>query len=230
MPIRAVFFDLDDTLLPTTSSRRERATRAFERLKADHPDHKGLRFDSFFHNITAYDHSTGFSRGMQPVLEDLGLWETPAGKAAHGLWFFDGALDLIEPYPLACETIEALRSEYRLGLITNGEGIHQRRKFEALGIAQHFDFVLVSGEFGHLKPNRAIFREALARAGVEPHEAVHVGDHIEADVWGAQSVGMRAIWFNAERRRSHYDDATPDATVTSYLELRRVLEKWSRST
>ncbi len=160
----------------------------------------------------------------------MGLWETPAGKAAYGLWFFDGCSDLIAPYPLACETIEALRADYKLGLITNGEGVHQRRKFEALGIAQHFDVVLVSGEFGQLKPSRAIFREALSRAGVQPNEAVHVGDHIEADIWGAQSAGMRTIWFNAEGRRSYWDSAMPDATVTSYLDLQRVLTKWAAAT
>src|SRR3954469_11136007 len=121
MSLRAIFFAPDEPLPPPASSRRERAWPAFDRLKADHPDHKGLRFESFFHGLTAYDHSTGFSRGIQPVLEDLGLWDTPAGKEAHGLWFFDGALDLIEPYPMACETIEALRADYTLGLITNGE-------------------------------------------------------------------------------------------------------------
>jgi HAD superfamily hydrolase (TIGR01549 family) len=224
--LRAVFFDLDDTLLPTTSSRHERAWRAFERLKTDHPQHPSLRFESFYRGLVAVDHSTGFIRGMQPVLEDLGLWDTPAGQAAHGLWFFDGCTDLIAGYPQACETIEALGRDYTLGLITNGEGVPQRRKLEALGIAHHFDVVLVSGEFGQMKPRRAIFDQALALAGVKASEAVHVGDHIEADVWGAQGAGMRAIWFNAEGRRSHWDSAVPDATVTSFPELSSVLARW----
>jgi putative hydrolase of the HAD superfamily len=226
MTIRAIFFDLDDTLCATTSSRPERARRAFERLLADHPEHKGLRWEQFYRSLLAVDHSTGFIRGMKPVLEDLGLLDTPAGEAAHGLWFFDGCLDLICSYPGLAPCIECLRADYTLGLITNGEAVHQRRKLEALGLAGSFDHVLVSGEVGHLKPAAAIFRKALDLAEVEPHEAVHIGDHLDADIYGAKSVGMRAVWFNAERRHSYWDGAAPDATVTTYDELLAVLQRW----
>jgi putative hydrolase of the HAD superfamily len=104
--------------------------------------------------------------------------------------------------------------------------VHQRRKLDGLGIAAHFDHVLVSGEVGHLKPAAAIFRRALDLAGVKPQEAVHVGDHLDADIYGAQAVGMRAVWFNAERRHSYWHSAQPDATVSSYKELLAVLERW----
>ncbi|HLF79543.1 MAG TPA: HAD family hydrolase [Dehalococcoidia bacterium] len=227
MSLRAVFFDLDDTLLPTTSSRPERARRAFDYLREAHPEHPGLRdWHRFYDSLLAYDHSTGFIRGMRPVLEELGLWQTPAGDVAHGHWFFDGSIDLIASYPDVPAVVEALRAEYTLGLITNGEGVHQRRKLDALGIAHHFDVVLISGEFGQLKPSRAIFEQALSLAGVSAREAVHVGDNLDADVYGAKSAGMRAVWFNAERRHSYWDSPLPDASISSFDQLASVLNRW----
>jgi putative hydrolase of the HAD superfamily len=227
MPLRAVFFDLDDTLFPTRSSREERARRAFEHLRTGHADHPGLRdWRRFYRSLLEHDHSTGYIRGMAPVLADLGLLETPEGEVAHGLWFFDGATDLIAGYPDVSETIESLASDYTLGLITNGEGVHQRRKIEALGIAQHFDVVMISGEFGQLKPSRAIFQQALSLAGVSAHEAVHIGDSLDADVYGAKSAGMRAIWYNVEQRHAYWDGDLPDAAVTSFSELSAILADW----
>jgi putative hydrolase of the HAD superfamily len=47
------------------------------------------------------------------------------------------------------------------------------------------------------KPDAEIFRSTLARAGVAPEQAVHIGDNPEADVVGAQAVGMRGAHYTA---------------------------------
>jgi putative hydrolase of the HAD superfamily len=226
MTVRALFFDLDDTLCATTQSRPERARRAFQRLLDDHPKHEGLVWSRFYRGLLERDRSTGFIRGIKPVLEELGLAHTPAGQAAHGLWYFDGCTDLVCGYPGLADCLDMLGREFVLGLITNGEGEHQRRKLDALGVAHHFQHVLVSGEVGHLKPEAAIFRRALALAGVAASEAVHIGDHLDADIWGAKAAGLRAVWFNAEGRDPYWHGVSPDATVSSYRQLHPVLERW----
>ncbi|HLI33232.1 MAG TPA: HAD family hydrolase [Solirubrobacteraceae bacterium] len=63
---------------------------------------------------------------------------------------------------------------------------------ERAGLAKLLDGVVCSAGVGAAKPARAPFERALALAGAEPQEALHVGDSIEADVAGAQAVGMRA--------------------------------------
>ncbi len=61
------------------------------------------------------------------------------------------------------------------------------------GLLEHVDAVVTSAEVGSAKPGRAIFEHALELAGVEPGEAVHVGDSLENDVAGARAAGIRPL-------------------------------------
>jgi putative hydrolase of the HAD superfamily len=67
------------------------------------------------------------------------------------------------------------------------------RLLEALGLAGWLDAVVDSGVVGFEKPDPRIFRHAAAALGVEPAEAVHVGDLYSVDVVGARAAGARAI-------------------------------------
>lgn len=223
--IRAVFFDLDDTLCQTSSTRAARA-RLAHRALAD-AGHE-VEFDAFFASIIEYDPEIKFIRGMTHALKELGLHETEAGRVAHDLWFFEGCEHLVQPFEGCSELLVALAGIHKVGVITNGPIHPQTIKFEALGLGEHFhpELFVTSEHAGCFKPDEAIFRYALERAGVEPHEAVHIGDSLEADVAGALGAGMRAVWFNATGQEP-VDGVVPDATVTSYVELADVLEKWA---
>jgi HAD superfamily hydrolase (TIGR01549 family) len=218
--IRAVFFDLDDTLCDTSISRPERARLAFDCLGSDG---FSLDFEAFFKAITSRDPVTGFTRGIEPALEELGLARTSVGARARGYWFFDGCIDLVRPYPLMVETMHQLCKDYRLGVITNGPVQVQRQKFDAIGVNECFEVFIASGEIGYHKPAIEIFRYALDRMGAEPGEAAMVGDFPELDVLGAQQAGMIGIWFNPEGKPPHAS-IVPDATVRSFGELPAILE------
>ena len=64
-----------------------------------------------------------------------------------------------------------------------------------VGLGRYFDHLSVSALSGYAKPDPRLFREALEALGVSPEEAVHVGD-AEADLLGAEAVGMRALLFD----------------------------------
>jgi putative hydrolase of the HAD superfamily len=66
------------------------------------------------------------------------------------------------------------------------------------GLLEHVEAVVTSAEVGVGKPGRAIFERALAIAGVEPGEAVHVGDSLENDVAGARAAGIRPVLVTRE--------------------------------
>ncbi len=83
-----------------------------------------------------------------------------------------------------------------------------------LGADRWLDFAVASGAIGISKPDPGIFREALRLAGVSPEEAVHVGDSLEADVMGAQSVGINPILVD---RKGFYSD--PDCICVNNLTL-----------
>lgn len=80
----------------------------------------------------------------------------------------------------------------RAAVISNSNG-SVRSILELLGLAPHLEFVLDSSEVGVEKPDPRIFQLALERSGLEPGEAVYVGDLYSVDVLGARAVGMGAV-------------------------------------
>lgn len=70
----------------------------------------------------------------------------------------------------------------------------------SLQLVSHFDFIAASARVGFEKPHPGIFRYALERAGVQPDEVIHVGDHLDADVEGAMKVGIAPILIDRNDR------------------------------
>ena len=73
-----------------------------------------------------------------------------------------------------------------------------RELFAEIGLLERLDAIALSAEVGKRKPHALIFESALAQAGVEPGEAVMVGDRLREDVAGAQALGMATVqarWF-----------------------------------
>ena len=103
------------------------------------------------------------------------------------------------------ETLEELqRRGYRLGVISNSDG-RVEALLESLELRRWFEFVVDSGTAGVEKPDPRIFRIALGRMDVDPHDAVYVGDVYEIDVVGARAAGMRAILIDPLGRLGHLD-------------------------
>jgi putative hydrolase of the HAD superfamily len=99
-------------------------------------------------------------------------------------------------YPDARPALERLAASFRLGLITNGVARIQRHKFAGSGLASFFDPVVVSGELGVGKPDRAIYEHALQLAQVAASNALMVGNSLRNDVEGAENAGLRAVWVD----------------------------------
>ncbi len=107
------------------------------------------------------------------------------------------AADSWEPYPDVEPMLRAVREieGVTVGIVSDW-GSNLRGIIRDLGLDPHFDFVLPSGAVGVAKPNPAFFRLALQEVGVEPHQALMVGDSYRADVRGAWAAGMDAAWLD----------------------------------
>jgi putative hydrolase of the HAD superfamily len=94
----------------------------------------------------------------------------------------------------------------------------------SLELVSLFDFVAASARVGYEKPHPEIFRHALQEAGVGPEEALHVGDHLDADVAGAQAAGLSAVLID---RRDRFTEADlPDGVplIHSLAELLPIVD------
>lgn len=119
------------------------------------------------------------------------------------------------------ETLDALRDRgYRLAVISNADG-RVESLLDAVGLRPWFEFVIDSTTVGIDKPDPRIFRLATDRMGVDPSEAVYVGDIYEIDVQGARAAGMRAILVDPLWRWNELDCAR----VRGIHELPETLER-----
>jgi putative hydrolase of the HAD superfamily len=92
-----------------------------------------------------------------------------------------------------------------------------RESLEAAGLAERFDVIVDSHLVGLSKPDPAIFRHALGLLGVEPEEAVFVGDSYAHDALAALAAGMRAVLIDPL-------DMYPEAVVPRIRRLGELLQ------
>ena len=117
---------------------------------------------------------------------------------------------------------------YRLGIISNaGDDADVQQLARKFGITQFFDFILTSAACSYRKPHPRIFELALANWYCPPNEAVMVGDNLDADVRGAQEVGIYGVWLNrrADPKTEDRNRIRPDASLSLLSELPAVLDR-----
>jgi HAD superfamily hydrolase (TIGR01509 family) len=120
--------------------------------------------------------------------------------------------------------LETLRSQYRIGLLSNGS-----RLPEVIGLGGCFEVVVFAQDHQVTKPDRAIFEVVEQKMHLDPGACVLVGDHPLNDVVGAKRSGWRAVWIDRDGDGTYvapsgYDDV-PDAVITSLAQLPRALEQ-----
>jgi putative hydrolase of the HAD superfamily len=180
--IRAVFFDLDNTLV-------DRDAAMAEWLATVVPSERVAP-------LVELDRGSYGPRAT--VFAEIGA---AAGLSAAGARrrFFREMPKLVRLRPDADELLA--RMSVPAFVVTNGPSNVQRPKLVAAGLVGRIAGAVISGEVGVDKPAPAIFHLALKLAGCQASEAVMVGDHPENDVAGAQAAGMDAVmvrsrWFS----------------------------------
>lgn len=128
--------------------------------------------------------------------------------------------------PTTVATLTRLADRYRLAIVTNG-GPAQRIKLAALGLADLRCAIIVSGELGVAKPDRAIFDAALRACDAASHEAVFVGDHPYIDIAAAAALGMATAWRIHHGRTPPWprELAAPRWTIAAIDELPELLHE-----
>ncbi len=133
----------------------------------------------------------------------------------------------------AVETLERLTNEnYKIGIFSNaGDDKDVQELIDSFGIRRYFDFVLTSAACYYRKPHQRAFEIALAHWNAVPEEAAMIGDSLEADVFGANQMGMTSIWLT--RRASFTDEELrrikPNFSMRKLTEIFPILDLISTS-
>lgn len=209
--IRAVAFDLDDTLAVTVHDRkallRDAASRADVSLTFDREDY-----------LDAHREHSG-TESRRPVFETL--VDEDAGALTRA--YREAVGDALEPVDDAEALLETLRADFRLGLLTDGPEETQRDKLRQLGWTDAFDAVVVTGAIGAAKPAPEAFDALAVSLDVEPAEVAYVGDDPERDVAGAAAAGMFAVQVVYDDGPAVHRDADAVVPRDDLRDLRRVL-------
>ena len=190
--LQAALFDLDGTLLDRLSCLRVYLYGQVGRLANDL---HALPFGEYMERVIELD-----AHGHADKEELFRIIERDS-TLSPGTWhrllddFLTYFPHICVPFPKAHQTLTTLRQQgIKMGLVTNGAVDSQQPKIDGLGIARYFDTMLISEAEGVAKPDAEIFRRATDNLGVSPDQAVMIGDNSEADIRGAKSYGMKAIW------------------------------------
>lgn len=204
--IRAVLFDLDDTLVDHTygleqaliglSGWRE-ATKSvsLQKLKLLWAEHFSYYWPLVVgRKMTLYE--SRFQR-IDGVLKALGCEVTEEERHAMTEKYADDYLMNIRLIDGAREMLQKLKeSGYVVGIITNTTAEMVREKISRTGIGNHVDFTVSAETVGAQKPDPVIFLEALKISRSDPERTVFIGDSIQADIKGALKAGIKPVWFN----------------------------------
>ncbi|MHB9031852.1 MAG: HAD family hydrolase [Anaerolineae bacterium] len=221
-----LFFDIDDTLLDSSSAEHQAAlefARAYPAILGADPQ----AFAADWHRVSA-----GFYARW--TCGELEFHEQRRGRIRHywGETLADSEADRIFAAYLAmyerhwqafadARPCLAALSSYPLAVLTNGEPMQQRAKLRVLGVADYFRQVITPEEAGECKPSLAIFDYAAALVGAGPAECVYVGDLLDADARAASKAGWTGIWLD----RSGDDTSVNDVlTINSLAALPKLIQ------
>lgn len=217
----AVLLDAGDTLFRERTSRARIYCDVARVHRVDVPEpimasamdatHRSLprEVDGHFRYSQAW-----FVRYIEEVFARVG-YAGPLGGLTRDLF---AAFDAPGTFALFAETRPVVKrlkgAGIRLAVVSNWSprlhGLLGR-----LGLLHDFGAVVISAVSRVEKPDPGIFRIALRELGVDPEDAVHVGDHPQNDVDGANAVGVRGVLLDREGRHPDHPDRI--ATLTEVL-------------
>ena len=131
------------------------------------------------------------------ALDYLGIKYDLSDLPKLEMMYWDYFLKHIEVYDHVHSTLKTLHDGgIKIAIVSDGDLSLRIRKTEAAGLLNHVDEVVASEEVVFEKPFSAIFTLALSRLGLEPHQAVMIGNNYTSDIRGAQLVGIKAGIFD----------------------------------
>lgn len=227
VPIKAVLFDLDDTLWPIVPVIKRAESVLFEWLAIHAPAvARDFTIDGLRERRRILLQENPHYQLDLRLLRHAGLIEafTSAGediaKVELAMEVFSAARNAVIPFDDVAPVLERIRKRVVIGSVSNGVA-----DLEKIGLAHYFQVSIAAHRFGTAKPDPKIFLAACDALEVLPSETLYIGDDPVIDVEGAQKAGLRAIWMNRlqlEPVRALPGHIKPDAVCTTLYEL----EEW----
>ena len=211
MHYKAIFIDIDDTLLDYIPCCREAFHEGMKELSAEDVKDEDALFQLFF-DISGRLFSEA-KHGLHTIAEVMELYPAefcekagyppeavdPFKHAFRAAWGKTHTL-----VPGAKELLTYLQAKgYRLFAASNSFGHLQRSRLDAAGLLSFFEDTYISMDIGYDKPDVRFYQEALRRCGLQANEVLMIGDSMTTDVLGAKAAGLDALYFDRSAMSLH---------------------------
>jgi putative hydrolase of the HAD superfamily len=232
MSLKAVFFDIDDTLFSTTEfaelARRE-AVEAMRRLGLRLPADHVLRELSEVITEFSSNYEHHFDKLLLRLPKRSFDGVNPAflvAAAVHA--YHDAKVHRLRPYPDVPPVLARLsKTDLVRGIITSGLQVKQADKLLRLGLYGYFTptAIFISDQIGISKPNPKLYQRACDEVGVRPDETLYVGDHPLQDIDPANALGMITVHVRRGKHAPEHGKTKAAFECASFKDLLTVLRK-----
>ena len=205
MTIKSISFDLDDTLWPLMPNIMEAEKTTNEWIKDNFPGTAALLGKQDV--IEIRDKLIKEDPNLINQISDLRKLmfyelniragygnEESENMAEEAFEIYFKGRNAVTFYEGVIETLELLKSDYSLGVVTNGNA-----DLQVIGIDNLFDYIFSAADLNAHKPDPVMFEAVINRTGLRAEEICHIGDHPINDVKASLDFGMTPIWFNYEK-------------------------------
>jgi putative hydrolase of the HAD superfamily len=245
-PVKAITFDLWDTLFVDDSDEPKRAAQGLRPKSEERPycvyealrRHQDISYEKVllahkvntaaFNKVWHDQHVTWTVRDRLSVLFKGLEVSLPDDETVELARYLEDMEVVIQPDPIpgGHEALAELKKGYPLAIISDAiysPGRALRELLRGAGLLDFFDVFIFSDEMGFSKPDPRVFTTAAEQLGVPIESIVHIGDRDHNDVKGPHKLGARAVLFTAARDRDK-SITTADAICESYADLPRIIQ------
>ena len=205
MTIKSISFDLDDTfwpLMPNIMKAEEATNKWIEEnypgtaMFFGKPDVMEIRDQLIKGDPNLVNQISDLRKLMFYELNVRAGYEKEDSKeiARKAFEIYFKGRNTVTFYEGVLETLELLKQEYILGVVTNGNA-----DLKVIGIDYFFDYIFSAADLNAHKPDPIMFEAVINKTKLKPHEICHIGDHPLNDVKASLDFGMTPVWFNEEK-------------------------------
>lgn len=242
MEIRAILFDINGTLIDIeTDELLEETYRAiahfltYQGLALHRGEVRDLYFrimkEQFRQSLEVYPefnvievwrevlrrYTTPYTNDLEP--EKLRQLPTFLAEMQRGI-----SRKRLLAFPQTLEVLTQLKARYRLAVVSDAQSAYGLPELRAVGLAEFFSPVIISGDYGFRKPDSRLFYAALTELKVNPEDAVYVGNDRFRDVFGARQIGMKTVLFCPQGNSGGSVENEPDYIIYQFSELLAAIE------
>ena len=224
--LKAILFDLDNTLLDFSGFKRESAKAAAKAIReAGVKATENELYDKIFaiYELRGIEYQKTFEELLSSYV--LGPHLHEHAKQAAMIAYQKKKYALLKPRPKVIGILSSLRKKYKLGIVTDAPRKKAWQRLILAGLDHCFDSVVCYEDTQEFKPSRQPFLKSLHVLGVNPSEALFVGDNPERDIIGAKKTGIATCLAKYGCQNYSQEENVADYTIEKFEEILRIVKE-----